>query len=115
MSYSFDGIPKSYLIGGAIIFLLIVGVALYAAHAIIKGTKEAKEYKESALPEEDVRRAVEEAERSNRNELDSLDEDEIRSDVDDDSALPVPKSPFLEDDEEYDYDDEYDEEDEYGR
>lgn len=114
MRYSFDGIPRGYLIGGAIIFLLIVGVALYAAHAIIKGTKEAKEYKESALPEEDVRKAVEEAERSNRNELDSLDEDEIRSDLDDDSSLPVPKSPFLEDDEEYDYD-EYDEEDEYGR
>lgn len=114
MRYSFDGIPRGYLIGGAIIFLLIVGVALYAAHAIIKGTKEAKEYKESALPEEDVRKAVEEAERSNRNELDSLDEDEIRSDVDDDSSLPVPKSPFLEDDGEYDYD-EYDEEDEYGR
>lgn len=114
MRYSFDGIPRGYLIGGAIIFLLIVGVALYAAHVIIRGTKEAKEYKESALPEEDVRRAVEEAERSNRNELDSLDEDEIRSDAEDDSALPVPKSPFLEDDEEDDYD-EYDEEDDYGR
>lgn len=105
---SFNGLPMVWTIMMGVALLVVVAVVLFAVYALVRGHKETKEYEQSALPDSGVKNMVEEAERMQRNDLDSLNLEDLQSDEEDgnDDELPMPKdeddslpvpSPFFDD------------------
>lgn len=106
MIMSFNGLPMVWTIMMGVALLVVVAVVLFAVYALVRGHRETKEYEQSALPDSGVKDMVEEAERMKRNDLDSLNLEDLQSDEEEgnddelpmptDDSLPVP-SPFFDD------------------
>lgn len=105
---SFNGLPIVWTILMGVALMVVIAVVLFAVYALVRGHRETKDYEQSALPDSGVKDMVEEAERMKRNDLDSLNLEDLQSpDDEDDDALPMPQddslpvpSPFRDD---YDY------------